>query len=236
MFEITLPDVLVFAAGISFVLAFLIINQVVLRIILLIGTLLYIWYYAVAADAPLWMAIWVSVANLIANMIGLTVLLGAKSRAALPSSFADIYDRCPVFQDLPPGDFRALMKMARRYTADTDMTLTREHQRGEKLFYVVDGVARVEKLGNHFDMPGQFFVGEVAYLLNINSAATTVISAGTEVIEWDFTKLRAGSRKKVRFKLALESLISRDLAYKVSLAVSPDAVKRTVLVEQANPV
>lgn len=236
MTEITLPDILVLGAGISFVLAFLIINQVMLRIILLIGTLLYIWYYAVAADTPLWMAIWVSVANLIANMIGLSVLLGSRSRAALPKGFADIYDRSPVFQDLPPGDFRALMKMARRYTADTDITLTREHQRGEKLFYILDGVARVEKLGNHFDMPGQFFVGEVAYLLNTNSAATTVVNSGTEIIEWTFKDLRAGSRKKVRFKLALESLISRDLANKVSLAVSPDAIKQVAPSGQENPV
>lgn len=236
MTEITLPDILVLGAGLSFVLAFLIINQVMLRIILLIGTLLYIWYYAVAADAPLWVAIWVSIANLIANMIGLSVLLGAKSRAALPKAYVDIYDRCPVFQDLPPGDFRALMKLARRYTVDSNTTLTREHQRGERLFYIVDGTAQVEKVGNRFDMPGQFFVGEVAYLLNTNSAATTVIKAGTEIIEWDFKDLRAGSRKKVRFKLALESLISRDLAYKVSLAVSPDSVKEAALLESANPV
>ena len=225
MSEITLPDILVLGAGLSFVLAFLIINQVVLRIILLIGTLLYIWYYAVAADAPLWMAIWVSVANLIANIIGLSLLFGAKSRAALPRQFSDIYDRCPIFQDLPPGDFRVLMKAAKRYTTDADMTLTKEHQRGEKLFFIVDGTARVEKLGHVFELPSQTFVGEVAYLLNRNSAATTVLHAGSEVIEWEFSNLRAGSRKKTRFKLALEALISHDLAQKVSLAVAPDTRK-----------
>lgn len=223
MGEITVPDILVLAAGLSFVLAFLIINQVMLRIILLVGTVLYIWYYAVAAEAPLWMAIWVSVANLGANIIGLSMLLGAKSRLALPNKLSDVYDRCAIFQDLPPGDFRVLMRSARRYIIEADMTLTREHQRGEKLFYVVEGTARVEKLGKSFDMPGQFFVGEVAYLLNRNSAATTILKAGSEVIEWEFSKLRAGSRKKTRFKLALEALISRDLAQKVSLAVAPDS-------------
>lgn len=224
MSEISLPDILVLGAGISFVLAFLIINQVILRIILLIGTVLYIWYYAVAAEAPLWMAIWVSIANLGANVIGLAMLLGAKSRLALPSNLSDIYDRCPIFQDLPPGDFRVLMRTARRYVTEADLTLTREHQRGEKLFFVVDGIARVEKLGKTFEMPGQFFVGEVAYLLNRNSAATTVLKAGSEVIEWEFAKLRAGSLKKTRFKLALEALISRDLAQKVSLAVAPNTI------------
>ncbi|WP_282181773.1 hypothetical protein [Aliiroseovarius marinus] len=37
-------DVLVFAAAATFVLGYLIINQVALRIMLLIGTGLYIWY------------------------------------------------------------------------------------------------------------------------------------------------------------------------------------------------
>ena len=225
MIDTTLPDILVLAAGLSFVLAYLFINQVMLRVFLLIGTLLYIWYYAVAADAPLWVAIWVSAANLVANIIGLSILIGAKSRVALPSAFTDIYDRCPGFQDLPPGDFRMLMKTARRYTSDTEITLTKEHQRGEKLFFIVDGGVRVEKLGQSFDMPSQIFVGEVAYLLNRNSAATTILKAGSEVIEWEFNKLRAGSRKKSRFKLALEALISRDLAQKVSLAVAPDSIR-----------
>ncbi|MEO9827484.1 MAG: cyclic nucleotide-binding domain-containing protein [Paracoccaceae bacterium] len=225
MSEVSLPDILVLGAGLSFVLAFLIINQVMLRIILLIGTLLYIWYYAVAADVPLWMAIWVSVANLVANLIGLGILISSRYRFALPRAYSDIYDRCPVFQDLPPGDFRVLMTSARRYKAEADITLTKEHQRGEKLFFIVEGSVQVEKMGQSFGMPNQIFVGEVAYLLNRNSAATTILKAGSEVIEWDFNKLRAGSRKKTRFKLALEALISRDLAQKVSHAVAPTSMQ-----------
>ncbi len=90
----------------------------------------------------------------------------------------------------------------------------------------MEGSARVEKFGQCFDLPSQIFVGEVAYLLNRNSAATTILRAGSEVIEWDFVKLRAGSQKKTRFRLALEALISRDLAQKVSLAVAPDAKRK----------
>ena len=201
MIDTTLPDILVLAAGLSFLIAYMYINQVMLRLIVLLGT------------------------GFEANIIGLSILIGAKSRIALPSAFTDIYDRCPGFQDLPPGDFRMLMKTARRYTSDTEITLTKEHQRGEKLFFIVDGGVRADKLGLSFDLPSQIFVGEVAYLLNRNSAATTILKAGSEVIEWEFNKLRAGSRKKSRFKLALEALISRDLAQKVSLAVAPDSIR-----------
>lgn len=47
MNEFLLPDFLVLAAAGMFVLGYLIINQIMLRAMLLVGTALYIWYYAV---------------------------------------------------------------------------------------------------------------------------------------------------------------------------------------------
>ncbi len=57
MEEMLLSDFLVVAAAGMFVLGYLIINQILLRTMLLIGTGFYIWYYAVVDDAPLWPAI-----------------------------------------------------------------------------------------------------------------------------------------------------------------------------------
>ena len=47
MNEFLLPDFLVLAAAGMFVLGYLIINQIMLRAMLLVGTALYIWYYVV---------------------------------------------------------------------------------------------------------------------------------------------------------------------------------------------
>ena len=51
------PEIIITLAGTAFVLGYLLINQTYLRVSLLVGTAFYIWYYAIAADTPLWEAI-----------------------------------------------------------------------------------------------------------------------------------------------------------------------------------
>ncbi|WP_299373503.1 cyclic nucleotide-binding domain-containing protein [uncultured Tateyamaria sp.] len=211
-------ETIVLLAGIAFTLAYLIINQVVLRLIILVGTALYIWYYWVVADAPLWTAIYTSVAMGTANLIGLGSLFWRQSKLAVPHQHRDIYTQ---FSSLPPGDFRDLVTCARRYTLADDADITTEGAPVENLFYVISGQIKIEKRGETFPMPAGVFVGEVAYLSRQPSAASTRLSAGAEVLEWNVAALRRQAARKSRFKLALEAMISRDLAVKVAFAVAP---------------
>ena len=212
------PETIVLLAGAAFTLAYLIINQVVLRVIILAGTALYIWYNWVVADAPLWTAIYTSMTMGAANLIGLGSLFWRQSRLAVPHAHRDIYAQ---FANLPPGDFRELILQARRYTLDAETSITAEGVAVERLYYVVSGAISIEKRGGTYSMPSGVFVGEVAYLSNQPSAATTTLAAGSEVLAWDFDVLRRRAARKSRFKLALEAMISRDLAIKVAFAVAP---------------
>ena len=215
-FTATLPEVLILLAGGAFVLGYLIINQVRLRIVLLIGTLLYIAYYATVAETPLWGAIYASALTLTANLVGLAMLMVRRSRLAIPAAHRDIY---PAFGTLTPGDFRTVVRHARRYRLSADRTLTREGEPVERVYYVISGQPRVSKGGQDFDLPAGTFVGEVALLLGRTSAATTDLAAGSEVLEWTVDGIRHRSARSARFKLALESMISHDLAHKVADAV-----------------
>lgn len=51
------PEIVVFAAGALNTTAYLIINQVLLRLVILVSSTLYIVYYAIVADTPLWTAL-----------------------------------------------------------------------------------------------------------------------------------------------------------------------------------
>jgi len=214
----TSPDVLVFIAGGCLVLGYLIINQVLLRMMVLMGTLFYIAYYATAAAEPLWPAIYLSIAQGSATLIGLALLSARKSRLAIPHGFKDLY---PRFSQLPPGDFRALMRLGRRYVTDEEEVLGREGVPVERLVYIISGNARVRKRGEDFELPPGLFIGEVAMTLNTGSAATTILPAGSEIIVWDKTELEHAGEKKPRFKLALQAALSHDMARKVALAVAP---------------
>lgn len=213
------PDLLVLLAGVSFILGYLIINQIILRVLCLTGTFLYIWYYAVAAEEPLWTAIWTSVAMGMANLFGIASLLIRSSPIVVPSEHKDIY---PRFKTLPPGDFRDIVKRAKRYVQPDRVKITAEAQPVDRLYYVLEGGAEAEKKGHFFHLPNNIFIGEVAFLTGRESSATTFLDPGSEVLEWDLTDLEKAC-KKDRFRLALEALISKDLASKVALAVAPES-------------
>lgn len=221
MFQFDLsPSFLVASAGGVQIIGYLLINQTYLRLTMLCSTSLYIVYYFNAAETPLWWAIAISSMTLVAILIGLAALYARNASWSLPEEHKDIY---PLFDELQPGDFSTVMRLAKRITIDKERIVTREGEEIDALYYVTAGHFLVRKGNAEFDVPGPTFIGEVAYLTGKPSAATTTLPAGTEVLEWPRDALRRQSRKNPRLKLALEALISRDLAVKVSLAVSPDA-------------
>ncbi|WP_108814622.1 Crp/Fnr family transcriptional regulator [Loktanella sp. Alg231-35] len=221
MFEFDLsPSFLVACAGGVQIIGYLLINQTYLRLTMLCSTSLYIVYYFYAAETPLWGAIAISTLTLVAILIGLAALYARNASWSLPEEHKDIY---PLFNELQPGDFSKVMRMAKRMKIDQERVVTREGEEIDALYYVTSGHFTVRKGAAQFEVPGPTFIGEVAYLMGQPSAATTTLPAGTEVLEWPRDALARQSRKNPRLKLALEALISRDLAVKVSLAVSPDA-------------
>lgn len=221
-------EYLVLTAGAFFTLGYLVINQKILRVLIGVGTCFYLWYYFVAADQPLWEAIATSAAMLVANLLGLAGLILRDSPIMIPREHREIYKR---FKDVPPGDFRMLMRLGERRVLTEKEQLTIEGAPLDRLYYVVSGVLDIEKRGSRFKMPGGVFVGEVAFLTRLKSSATTTLPAGAEVLVWDVDLLRRKARRKPRFLMALEAMISRDLAVKVALAVAPQQTMDTSAAE-----
>lgn len=219
MFEdLVLSDVVVFAAGVTFCIGYAIINQVALRILVMIGTAFYIWYYAIVTDTPQWVAIWTSVAMGAANIVGLFGLWLRASPLSIPRRHRDIYAH---FKILPPGDFRKLMRAGTRETLPLGYVLTTNNARVKSVYYVINGSVAVEKFGERFFLPDGIFLGEVGYLTGNRASATTVLTEDSDVLHWDVAELKRRSDRDVRFKLAMDALISLDLAEKVARAGSP---------------
>jgi hypothetical protein len=218
--QILSPSVLIMLAGGVQICGYLLINQTYLRMTMLCSTSLYILYYFHAAETPLWGAIAVSSMTLVAILIGLAALYMRNASWSVPEAHKDIY---PLFDTLMPGDFRKVMRIATRETLTHERIVTREGERPDTLMFVTKGTFYVTKGNARFDVPGPTFIGEVAYLRDSPSAATTILPPGTELVIWSRDTLTRHIRTSPRLKLALDALISRDLATKVSLAISPDA-------------
>ena len=215
---LSLPDFVVLAAGGTVCIGYAIINQVVLRLLILLGTGYYIWYYAIVTDVPQWAAIWTSIAMGLANMFGLFSLWLRNSPLSIPKQHRDIYTH---FSILPPGDFRKLMAVAKRERLPADFVLTKNNARVKSVYYVISGGVAVEKFGERFYLPDGIFLGEVGYLTGNRASATAFLTEDSDVLQWPVTTLKRHCDRDVRFKLAMDALISIDLAEKVARAGSP---------------
>lgn len=211
------PEIVIFAAGALNTTAYLIINQVLLRLVILVSSTLYIVYYAIVADTPLWTALTFSALTVLANLIGLTALALRDSERRISADHSALR---AVLREIPAGEFVRLMRLSRARHIDVPTMLTLEAAHSDRLHYLASGQAEVEKLGQRFMISAPCFIGEVAYMTGTPASGTVVAQAGDHVLSWDVARLKAVGAKRVRFVLALNSLISSDLAGKVAASVA----------------
>jgi len=212
-------DMLAYVAGGLFVVGYLIINQIKLRILLLVGTGFYIWYYSVVAATPLWEAILMSSLTGLANLIGLFQLFMSRSKWAIPQGYREIF---PLFPGLLPGDFRRLLACAQVKYVPEGTILAEEGRVSPDLHYVLQGQCRIQKGNSEFLFSTRGFIGEVGYMLYQPASATVLAMQDVRVIVWDVATARQRATRDPRFRLALDALMARDLALKVKYSVAQD--------------
>jgi len=224
-------------AGLA-LLAFTVRDELKLRALIIASTFVYIAYYYFVPSPPLWDAIATSILMVAVNGVVLGQIVLERTTLRLEPDEKALFD---AFETLSPGQFRRIAKLAKWHvTDDPDGTvLTREDEPSGALFYVFEGIISVEKKGHRFRLPEGNFVGEVAFVLNRKTTTTSVAPAGVRFVEWDCDALRSLSRKYPGLGNALNALLTRDLAKKLTASYRPDdalpATRETVeLLEAAD--
>ncbi len=215
------PSLLIKGGSALYIIAFLIREELALRLTVIAGTILYILYYYLFPDPPLWEAIIASVIMIFANLVVLGQILLERTTFRLSPDEKELFD---AFETLTPGQFRHVLKIAEwKVSSGGDGTiLTREAEPSKSLFYVFRGIISVDKAGRQFRLPEGNFVGEIAYVLKRETTATTTAPAGVEYVQWNTDALRKLSKKKPNLGNALNALLTRDLAKKLSGSYRPD--------------
>ncbi|MGH1576460.1 hypothetical protein [Planktotalea sp.] len=190
-------------------------SQITLRIFLLLGTLLYLIYYFVAAEDPLWPAIFGTIC------IGATSVYGLGRALANRSKWTITKDQLPIFEamsEIEPGAFRKLMKDAHIKTFDAPTLMTEHGKVPEHVFYTLDGAVDVLKSNMTFSIERFNFIGEISIIGGFGATATVHSRAQTKVVMWDRAKLLAKMQRDERFRIAVEALFSKDMATKLAQA------------------
>lgn len=203
---------LVHLAGLLQVTGYLSKNQLVLRLLLLSGTVLYIAYYVFSGPSPQWHPIVWSSVFLVTNAAVILSLYRDRRHGALSEDEAHLSQALAL---LNPGHFRRLMRAAQWHTAATPTMLTIEGERPRSLFFVLRGEIAIAKAGRRFEVEPGIFIGEVAWLLQCPATATVELGTGSRYVEWDREHLATLFARERELKIAFEASLNRDLAAKI---------------------
>ncbi|MEE4204652.1 MAG: cyclic nucleotide-binding domain-containing protein [Erythrobacter sp.] len=215
------PAWLIQIAAALMLFAFFIRDELPLRSLIIVSTVIYIAYYYLALDPPLWDAIVTSVLMIFANLYVLGQVLLERTTFRLSPDEKRLFD---AFETLTPGQFRRILRIAQwRVAEDPEGTvLTREAEPSGALFYVFEGIISVQKGERLFRLPQDNFVGEIAFVLKRKTTATTVAPQGVRYVEWDADALRRLGNRYPNLGNALNALLTRDLARKLTASYRPD--------------
>ncbi len=198
-----------------YILALLVRKELLLRTLLLIGTGFYIIYYYIVAEAPLWDAIWASVAIGVSNLFMMAVIMRERSTWGMSAEMLALYKSFPTMN---PGQFRKIMKIADWVSAETETVICTEGERPDHLFLVSKGTMTLERDGKEVSVGAGNFIGEISFLIDRPASADVVAPAGTDYVQWDRTKLSALMEKSPALSNALAALFNRDIARKLSVS------------------
>lgn len=213
------PEWLIYPAAALLLIGYAIRDELRLRLLIVVSTFVYIAYYA--AVGPLWGAIITSALMLAVNFWVLGQIILERTTLRMTDDEKALFE---AFDTLTPGQFRRIAAIAKWRQADdpTGTILTQEDEPSDALFYIFEGDISVEKYGKQFRLPADNFVGEVAFVLNRRTTATTVAPEGVRFVEWDSEALRGLGRKYEPLRISLNALLTRDLAKKLGRSYQPE--------------
>lgn len=202
-------------ALLCYVLGLLTRNELLMRVLILVGTAFYIIYYYFISSAPLWDAILTSMVIGAANIWVICAILIERTTFTMSPKMVALYRSFPTFN---PGQFRKIMKTAQWVIAEEDTQITKAGVHLDHLFMVVSGnmVLRRDGVASHIG-PGHF-VGEISYLIGGPASADVFAEKGTEYVFWERSLLAKQTKKSLALSNALDALLNRDVARKLAIS------------------
>ena len=207
---------LIHVGALFYIIAFLIRDELKLRLMVLAGSAFYLLYYYFFPQIPLWDAIITTCILVGANLVILFRILMERTVFAMSEQEKILFN---YFKGFSPGQFRQLLKIARWTTAEVPTALATENQALSSLYIIADGQAEVRKGEHQFQLGPGSFVGEIAFVLKGLPTAHVTVGKGTRFVEWKTADIEHLMSKSSAFQNATMALLSRDLAEKLATSV-----------------
>ena len=205
-------DNIVHFAALLYLSGFLFRNQVLLRLLIVAGDLVYMLYFYFAPAQPLWGGIFWSGMFTLVNLVMVGQIVVDKVNFNLTANQRKLFR---LLEDLSPGDFRKLLKVGKFEEAASRKLLCFEGKPLDKLYFVISGNLTVEKRGRRALAGARTFIGEDAFLLSRPAAATVFVEPGAVYFVWHVKPLRLLLDRQPALKTALGHVLNKTLAQKL---------------------
>lgn len=208
----TIFTALFHASNLMAFFAFLLRDQLQLRLLMAVSLFLQALYYFALPGGPLLDPLFWKVTSFFANLTMIILVFGGSIDFGIPEDLRGVFNKISV---LSPGQFRKLMKHTVRVAA-TGQALLIEGEKPQHLYYLLKGEAQLSKADVTRTLQTGQFLGEIAFLNSSPASATVILKPGAECIAWDTDALKALMRKDKAIDIAMRGIFNHDLAAKVA--------------------
>jgi Cyclic nucleotide-binding domain len=203
------------ASNLMAFLAFLLRDQLQLRMMMAVSLLLQGLYYYAIPGGPFFDPLFWKVISFLANVLMIILVFGGRLDFGIPSDLRGLFEKINV---LSPGQFRRLIKASKRTDA-SETALLVQGERPQHLHYLLKGEAHLVKGQSQHRIATGAFLGEVAFLNTTPASATVHLLHGAECVSWNSEALKALMRKDKAIDIAMRGVFNHDLAAKVAKSV-----------------
>ncbi|MEO9575514.1 MAG: cyclic nucleotide-binding domain-containing protein [Tateyamaria sp.] len=174
---------------------FLVRDELMLRVLMIIGTFCDIVFYALQTPS-IWGSVMTNTVLVVINASLIIIIVFERSILFMSKTDRRVFEQ---FMTLSPGQFRWVNRRARWRIADRRSVLLHEGEASDALFFINAPTYTVEKQGVSYTAKGPAFVGEIMLLQGGVASATVIAHKGAIYAEWDAHKLRCAMRKTVHW-------------------------------------
>lgn len=193
-------------------------NPLKLRTFAILGNLIFILYYFLVSDVPLWTAILSSVAIIAVNVYVMWQIMNDRRMFRLSAEELMLFSRLP---GLLPGQYKSLLEISEWHNPQVSMPLTKLGEMPSALYYVLEGQVEVNREGKRFPVGPHAFIGELAFLRDKPATATTFANTGALIVSWEHSTLRALMTSNDGIRKAFDTMLSIDMAEKMAKSATP---------------
>jgi CRP/FNR family cyclic AMP-dependent transcriptional regulator len=197
------------------VIAFMMTNIQLLRLMVVVSSAAYVVYYYGFPTEPLWLDVISELAFVLINVFMMLYLVWGNSRIKFDQREQFLYEH--EFSGLNRVDFGKLLKISEWVLNAADHVYTEEGKELKYIYYLVSGRAEAKLPdGATVKIPLGNVIGEVSYRLKCPASATVTSTESCLCLRWEQNELRKLCDKTDSIRLAVDSVLSSHMAKKLS--------------------